>query len=673
MQRDAEQRSGASGIRLHSDGLHGMSPRSLGKLVDMQHPRSGSPHGLAAAAGLRGNAAAPGVRFAADARAEALLPTAGSAQASKDSARMQPAASWMPMLPPAGAHGVSAVARHASPGAGDYAIGSSSSTPRQKCFKVPYQFSTPTEKRLQKQLEAVRRDPAERAALAARLEQYEAQEAPLRQAREALLAANKQQAGSLTAGAKLAALQERRAKEEERLLLAKQQHKQREEELLRQKEAAVERGEAIKQRWLQEEAEREAAALHAWQTKQWSGVVCSTCYLTQLLNSVRQMQQLQLLASQQESAVIKLQSAWRGYRQRRKFLQLREAVRLLQAAFRSHLGNPAQRSSRAHSAAECLLRFVVAFHGQSQLRLVVKHVQHAVLKDVRLEKQLNLQRTAQHLLLTNQWIALECKMIALARKRAGADVITAPAKGSTTQSKLAAQLEARKKGTALATSRPPAADDAPCNASSSSSPAGPGAASCHINDRLLPEDLSPSPLKVKGLLAQVYLKLKAEAYVAVIGRTWKELAVHKRACREHGNLAAARSILRGASQAGAQQQAGSEAGCSSSSSSAAAVPQLPPFRATATLQELAVLMQQAAAETPHYEAVIAKQNLDGYMAKLEQELAARKESTSSATSPADTFDGSNGDTDGSPALTPLVGPGLSHVVLSCSVGQASAG
>lgn len=66
-----------------------------------------------------------------------------------------------------------------------------------------------------------------------------------------------------------------------------------------------------------------------------------------------------------------------GYRQRRKFLQLREAVRLLQAAFRSHLGNPAQRSSRAHSAAECLLRFVVAFHGQSQLRLVVKHVQHA--------------------------------------------------------------------------------------------------------------------------------------------------------------------------------------------------------------------------------------------------------------------------------------------------------
>jgi hypothetical protein len=65
----------------------------------------------------------------------------------------------------------------------------------------------------------VRHDPAERAALQARLAGYEAQEAPLREAREALLAANKQQAGSLTAGAKLAALQERRAKEEERLSL----------------------------------------------------------------------------------------------------------------------------------------------------------------------------------------------------------------------------------------------------------------------------------------------------------------------------------------------------------------------------------------------------------------------------------------------------------------------
>jgi hypothetical protein len=39
----------------------------------------------------------------------------------------------------------------------------------------------------------------------------------------------------------------------------------------------------------------------------------------------------------------------------------------------------------------------------------------AVLRDVRLEKQLNLQRTAQHLLLTNQWAALESKIIALAR------------------------------------------------------------------------------------------------------------------------------------------------------------------------------------------------------------------------------------------------------------------
>jgi hypothetical protein len=66
-----------------------------------------------------------------------------------------------------------------------------------------------------------------------------------------------------------------------------------------------------------------------------------------------------------------------GYKQRREYLQLQKAVRLLQAAFRRHLGSTAQRDSRAHSAAECLLRFVVAFHGQSQLRLAVKHVQRA--------------------------------------------------------------------------------------------------------------------------------------------------------------------------------------------------------------------------------------------------------------------------------------------------------
>jgi hypothetical protein len=81
--------------------------------------------------------------------------------------------------------------------------------------------------------------------------------------------------------------------------------------------------------------------------------------------------------------------------------------------------------------------------------------------------------------------------------------------------------------------------------------------------------------------------------------TLQELSVHKRVSREHGNLAAARSILRGASQAGTQ--VGCEEGRSSSSSSAAAAPKLPPFGATATLQELAVLMQQAAAATPHYE------------------------------------------------------------------------
>jgi hypothetical protein len=57
-------------------------------------------------------------------------------------------------------------------------------------------------------------------------------------------------------------------------------------------------------------------------------VICSTSYLTQLLATVRQMQQLQLLASQQESAVIKLQSAWR--------VSTRLACKHLQQAVQQH-------------------------------------------------------------------------------------------------------------------------------------------------------------------------------------------------------------------------------------------------------------------------------------------------------------------------------------------------
>jgi hypothetical protein len=51
-----------------------------------------------------------------------------------------------------------------------------------------------------------------------------------------------------------------------------------------------------------------------------------------------------------------------------------------------------------------------------------------------------------------------------------------------------------------------AADEAAAN-SSSSNPVGPSAASCRVNDRLLAEDLAPSALRVKGLLAQVRAKL----------------------------------------------------------------------------------------------------------------------------------------------------------------------
>jgi hypothetical protein len=69
---------------------------------------------------------------------------------------MQSAAGWLPKLPlaaSAAASSISAGARHASPGGSGRGSDSSSASPRAKCFEVPFQFSTPTEKRLQKQLE----------------------------------------------------------------------------------------------------------------------------------------------------------------------------------------------------------------------------------------------------------------------------------------------------------------------------------------------------------------------------------------------------------------------------------------------------------------------------------------------------------------------------------------
>lgn len=134
-----------------------MSPRSLGRLVGTQHPSHSTPHSTAApaAADLHGRAAAPGARPTVVTWAPA--PAAGNAadrvQASPDRARTQSAAGRPPDLPlaaAAAALSVSAGGRHVSPAVSGCC---SSAPPRAKCFKVPYQFSTPTEKRLQKQLE----------------------------------------------------------------------------------------------------------------------------------------------------------------------------------------------------------------------------------------------------------------------------------------------------------------------------------------------------------------------------------------------------------------------------------------------------------------------------------------------------------------------------------------
>lgn len=52
-------------------------------------------------------------------------------------------------------------------------------------------------------------------------------------------------------------------------------------------------------------------------------------------------------------------------------------------------------------------------------------------------------------------------------------------------------------------------------------PDGPSPASGRASDRLLLEDLSPTQLELKARIAHVYLKMKAKAYIAVLGLYWR--------------------------------------------------------------------------------------------------------------------------------------------------------
>lgn len=126
----------------------------------------------------------------------------------------------------------------------------------------------------------------------------------------------------------------------------------------------------------------------------------------------------------------------------------------------------------------------------------------------------------------------------------------------------------------------------------------------HVDDDLT------NQLRLKNLMYLLGHNLGVVMLAASCLTSWCEpssfpmlqaLAVHRRACREDGNIAAARSILRGASQ---EDGAGQQSSTNSMYNSVTAAPKLPPFRGTATLQELAVLMQQAVAETPHFEYVV---------------------------------------------------------------------
>lgn len=63
--------------------------------------------------------------------------------------------------------------------------------------------------------------------------------------------------------------------------------------------------------------------------------------------------------------------------------------------------------------------------------------------------------------------------------------------------------------------------DDSASGSKAATPDGPTPSSCHANDRLLLEDLQPTNMELKGKIADVYLRMKSRAFVAVLGLYWK--------------------------------------------------------------------------------------------------------------------------------------------------------
>ncbi len=121
-------------------------------------------------------------------------------------------------------------------------------------------------------------------------------------------------------------------------------------------------------------------------------------------------------------------------------------------------------------------------------------------------KQLDILRTAQRALVVGQWGALEERMLALSRRRAGKDAATAAGAkaGGPKRSRLAGTVEARKAG-AQAAVRAGAGDPAEESggAAAVNAPQGPLPGQCHANDRLVLESLEATPMELKGLITQV--------------------------------------------------------------------------------------------------------------------------------------------------------------------------
>lgn len=141
--------------------------------------------------------------------------------------------------------------------------------------------------------------------------------------------------------------------------------------------------------------------------------------------------------------------------------------------------------------------------------------------DNRLAKKLDMARAAQEAMLVHDWSVAEQRLIDSARVQKKKDSNNdAPAPGLFAGAKLKALQTLGQPKPAANASLPPL--KLPASA----------AADIQPTDSLIASELTPIPSPFKGLVVRCYLRLKATAFVAVLGRHWLAKARWKRAQRK---------------------------------------------------------------------------------------------------------------------------------------------